>query len=114
MNMATRRAFIKDTGFIAMGAMLLPSLALEAKKVKNVGVQLYTFRKEMVADAVGTLRQIAGLGIKQIECARSEKGNYYGLKPAEMKKQCKDLGMTLRSGHVHLDSKWEKTMNEAA
>lgn len=114
LYMTTRRAFIKDSSFIAMGAALLPSFANDAKKVKNIGVQLYTFRKEMAADARGTLRQIAALGIKQIESARSDKGNYYGLTPAGMKQQCKDLGMTLRSGHVHLDNKWEQTMNEAA
>ena len=31
-----------------------------------------------------------------------------------MKQVCKDLGMTLRSGHVHIDDKWKQTMDEAA
>jgi sugar phosphate isomerase/epimerase len=30
-----------------------------------------------------------------------------------MKKICEDLGMTLRSGHVHLDDKWQQTVAEA-
>jgi sugar phosphate isomerase/epimerase len=84
------------------------------KKVKNVGIQLYTFRKEMMADATGTLRQIAALGIKEIESARSPKGNYYGLKPKEIKQLCSDLGMVLRSGHVHLDDQWQKTLTDAS
>jgi sugar phosphate isomerase/epimerase len=112
--MKTRREFLIDTGTFAMGAMLLPGLDIENKKVKNIGVQLYTFRKEMLADPVNTLTRIAGLGIKQIESARSDKGHYYGLTPAEMKDQCSRLGMTLRSGHVHIDDKWQQTMNEAA
>lgn len=112
--MNTRRYFIKKTSAIALGSMLLPAFAKAAKKVKNVGIQLYTFRKEMLADTTGTLKQIASLGIKQIESARSDKGNYYGLKPKEMKQVCSDLGMTLRSGHVHIDDKWQQTMNEAA
>lgn len=112
--MQTRRDFIKETGALTLGAMILPAFAETPAKVKNVGVQLYTFRKEMATDAAGTLKQIAAIGIKQIESAKSEKGHYYGLKPKEMKQVCSDLGMTLRSGHVHIDDKWQQTMNEAA
>lgn len=112
--MQTRRDFIIQTGSIAAGSILFSSFSYSAKKVKNAGVQLYTFRKEMLADAKGTLQRIASLGIKQIESAGSEKGYYYGLTPKEMKQTCRDLGMTLRSGHIHLDEKWNQTMNEAA
>jgi sugar phosphate isomerase/epimerase len=112
--MKTRRKFLKDTGAIAIGSVLLPAWMKDAKKVKNVGVQLYTFRSELAADAMGTLKQIASLGIKQIESARSNKGHYYGLTAKEMKQACSDLGMTLRSGHVHIDDKWKQTMDEAA
>jgi hypothetical protein len=70
--MQTRRDFIFETGVFAIGSMLLPSVAHSSKKVKNTGVQLYTFRKEMQADPNGTLHRIASLGITQIESARSE------------------------------------------
>lgn len=112
--MKTRREFLISSGTIALGSTLLPSFANSPKKVKNAGIQLYTFRKEMMADAMGTLKQLAALGIKEIESARSEKGHYYGLKPKEMKQVCNDLGMNLRSGHVHLDNKWQQTIAEAA
>ena len=112
--MQTRRDFIINTGSLAAGSILFSSFNYSAKKVKNAGVQLYTFRKEMMADAKGTLQRIASLGIKQIESAGSEKGYYYGLTPKEMKQACHDLGMTLRSGHIHLDEKWKQTMNDAA
>jgi len=111
--MKTRRQFLQQTGAVAIGSMLLPSLELSFKKVKNPGIQLYTFRKELLADATGTLKQIAGLGFKQIESAGSEKGAFYGLKPKEMKQVCSDLGMTLRSGHVHVDDKWKQTIDIA-
>ena len=111
--MKTRRDFLIETGTMAIGSMLLPSFIEDSKKVKNIGIQLYTFRKEMLADAAGTLKQIAGLGIKQIESATSTKGNYYGLKPKEIKQICSDLGMTLRSGHVHIDDKWKQTLDDA-
>jgi sugar phosphate isomerase/epimerase len=111
--MLTRKNFLFQTGTLALGSMLLKSCTSTSGKVENVGVQLYTFRKEMQADARGTLKKIAALGIKQIESARSEKGHYYGLSPIEMKQTCADLGMTLRSGHVHIDEKWNQTMDEA-
>lgn len=113
--MQTRKEFLVNSVLLTGGSLLLPALADgEAKKVKNVGIQLYTFRNELAADVLGTLRKIAALGIKQIETAKSSKGHYFGLTPKEMKQTCKDLGMTLRSGHVHIDDKWKQTMDEAA
>lgn len=113
--MQSRKEFIANISVLAAGSVLLPSFKnKEYKKVKNVGVQLYSFRKEMDADARGTLKQIASLGFKQIESAKSNKGHYYGLSAKEMKQACKDLGMVLSSGHVHIDDKWKQTMDEAA
>jgi sugar phosphate isomerase/epimerase len=112
--MQSRKKFITNISALAAGSVLLPSFKnKEYKKIKNVGVQLYSFRKEMDADARGTLKQIASLGFKQIESAKSNKGHYYGLTAREMKQACKDLGMTLSSGHVHIDDKWKQTMDEA-
>lgn len=112
--MKTRRHFIKTAGTLAIGSMIIPEFAFAMARIKNPGIQLYTFRTEMLADAKSTLKQLADLGIKQIESARSAKGNYYGLSGKEMKQACKDLGMTLRSGHVAIDAKWQQTMEEAA
>jgi len=112
--MKTRRHFIKTAGALAIGSMILPELTFAMAKIKNPGIQLYTVRTEMLADAKGTLKQLAALGIKQIESARSAKGNYYGLTGKEMKAACKDLDMTLRSGHVAVDAQWQQTMEEAA
>src|SRR5665213_4035589 len=113
--MDNRRDFLKTSGALALGSILLPELAKATgrKTVNDVGLQLYTVRKEMLEDNVGTLKKIASLGYKEIESAGSEKGSYYGLKPAEMGKICKDLGMTLRSGHVHYDDKWQQTIDDA-
>ncbi len=111
--MQNRRDFITNSAALAAGAFLLNTDELFSKKIKNTGIQLYTFRKEMLADARGTLKKIASLGIKQIETAGSAKGHYYGLTAKEMKQVCADLGMTLRSGHVHIDDKWKQTMDEA-
>lgn len=112
--MKTRRNFIKTTGAFALGSMLLPELSFALGKIKNPGIQLYSVRDDMASDAKGTLAKLAALGIKQIESARSAKGNYYGLTGKEMKEVCKDLDMTLRSGHIAIDNKWQQTMEQAA
>ena len=112
--MNTRRSFLKASGTLALGSLLLPHTVKANAKVKNVGIQLYTVRKEMLADAVGTLKQLAKTGYKELESARSEKGNYYGLQPKEIRKITKDLGMTLRSGHVHIDENWQRSVDQAA
>lgn len=114
--MKNRREFLKNMGVMAAGSMLAPSLAsaYNYKKVSNVGVQLYTFRDAMMKDAAGTLKQIAALGIKQIESASSGKGLYYGLKPAEIKQICADLGMTVRSCHTGIGKNWSETVAQAA
>ena len=110
--MKTRRDFLKQTGTFAAGTLLLPS-SNKPGKINNAGIQLYTVRTEMLADAPGTLKQLAALGIKQVESAASEKGYYYGLQPKEMKQACGDLGMKLSSGHIHLDDKWQQTIEGA-
>ncbi|MEJ7738135.1 MAG: sugar phosphate isomerase/epimerase [Chitinophagaceae bacterium] len=110
--MNTRREFIKSSGTFALGSVFLTHTP--RARVKNVGIQLYTVRKEMLANAAGTLKQLAKIGYKELESARSEKGNYYGLQPKEIRKITKDLGMTLRSGHVHIDDNWQRSIDQAA
>src|SRR5215210_251300 len=112
--MNTRRNFLKTSGSLAVGSLLLPQLSNAAVTKRKVGLQLYTVRKEMMEDATGTLKQLAKLGYKEIESARSEKGNYYGLQPKEIKKITQDLGMRLISGHVHIDNDWQRSVDAAA
>jgi sugar phosphate isomerase/epimerase len=111
--MKTRREFLLQSSALTLGTMLVPSITLANTVSQKFGVQLYSFRNEMAKDAIGTLEQIAAIGIKEIETARSNKGHYYGLSPKEMKSVCDDLGMNLKSGHVALDGNWQRTMDEA-
>ncbi len=111
--MNTRREFLIKSSLVSAGAFLIPDL-LRAKEPGQIyGVQLYSFRDAMAKDAKGTLAKIASLGIKEIETAKSQKGHYYGLSPLEMKAVCEALGMKLKSGHVHLDANFDKTIEEA-
>ncbi|MRH98916.1 TIM barrel protein [Kriegella sp. EG-1] len=109
----TRRNFIKQAGLASASALILPSCGLTSDVKQKFGVQLYSFRDAMAKDALATLKQIAAIGIKEIESARSSKGHYYGLSPSDMKNACEDLGMSLKSGHVALDNNFQKTMDEA-
>ncbi|MFH6601947.1 sugar phosphate isomerase/epimerase family protein [Maribacter algicola] len=111
--MINRRDFLIRSTAFAVGSTLLPSNVFGNTAGSRYGVQLYSFREAMANDALGTLKQIASIGIKEIESARSKDGHYYGLSPRDMKKACDDLGMKLVSGHVLLDENFEKTMEEA-
>lgn len=110
--MTTRRTFIRNSALLTAGFYM--PLNIPRADVSNIGIQLYTVRKEMLQNAKGTLNLLAKIGYRELESARSDKGNYYGLKPKEIKKVVADLGMKLRSGHVHMDDKWQKTIDDAA
>lgn len=113
--MISRRKFLFQSSISALAVPFLhEEMTSIPKRRKNIGVQLYSVRVEMNQDAKGTLAKLAAMGYNQIESARSQKGLYYGLSPAEMKKTCMDLNMTLRSGHVHVDKDWLKTIDQAA
>ncbi len=101
--MQNRRSFIKNSGTLALGGLLLPDfnlLAEETTKAPNFGVQLFTMMSVIDKDVAGTLKQIAGIGYKEIESAFSMKGGYYGMKPKEFAKLVEDLGMTWQAHHV--------------
>lgn len=107
-----RRAFLQHAGLMTLGTLLLPYISL-GKKVQNVGLQLYTVKDAMLSDAKSTLKALSEIGFKELESARSTKGNFYGLSPKEVKSICNDLGMTMRSGHVHIDENWEQSIEQA-
>ena len=114
-SLSSRRDFLKTSGLAVAGSILLPGMWYPGLNVnvKDAGIQLYSVRKEMAENPVDTLKKLAKIGYKEIESARSDKGNYYGLAPKEIKKIISDLGMKLRSGHIHVDKDWEHSIEEA-
>jgi sugar phosphate isomerase/epimerase len=110
-----RRGFLKSMALLAGSSVTFPGWLKAGGKVsKKAGIQLYSVRKEMLADATGTLKMLAKIGYTEIESAKSEKGNYYGLKPGEIKNICDGLGIKLISGHVQIDAGWQQSVDEAA
>ena len=88
-------------------------MSVSVTRTKNMGIKLYTIRKELEADLQSTLKTLAAIGYKELESARSAKGNYYGFSPKEFKKIVQGLGMNLRRAHVHIDKDWAKTVADA-
>jgi sugar phosphate isomerase/epimerase len=102
--MTNRRDFLKTSSLLLAGSLVgtnvLQAAALPAKGKKAIGLQLYSLRDAMRADALGTLKQVAEIGFTTLETANYADGKIYGMTPAEFKKTVKGLGMKLTSAHL--------------
>lgn len=65
----TRREWLQLTAMGAVGTAALPSLVAQSKR--PLGVQLYTVRDKLGADAEATLQAIASIGYKEVELLRA-------------------------------------------
>jgi sugar phosphate isomerase/epimerase len=63
----------------------------------QVGIQLYSVRDLSEKDFLGTIRQIAGIGYKNVELA-----GYYGVSAKELRTALSDAGLHAPSAHVGL------------
>lgn len=123
----TRREFIKSTSIALVGA----TFAFEKAFSKGIApemlaVQLYSVRDDMKKDPMGTLKQIASIGYKNVEHANYVDRKFYGHSAADFKKVLADLGMSMPSGHTvlgknHWDAAkkdftdaWKYTVEDAA
>ena len=108
-SLQNRREFFKISAAGALGLTALGSLALKSGEVNRksfgVGLQLYTIRDAMTADALGTLKKVSDLGYKNLELASYSNGKFYGFAPKEFKKIITDLGMEAISSHSAVESK---------
>ena len=103
MTLHTRRTFLATLGVAALGIASRDALAdgillAPHRKLKKVGLQLYTVRDLMKADLPGTLRKVAQIGYKEVEFA-----GYYGRSPAQIRALLKQNGLTSPSSHIGLD-----------
>ncbi len=123
----SRRNFIKKTGLALAGVSLAGGpLFSFTKGEESLGIQLYTVREAMAKDVLGSLKQIAAMGYKNVEHANYKERKFYGYAPAEFKKILADMGMKMPSGHTVLgkqhwdDAKkdftdaWKYTVEDAA
>ena len=121
--MNSRRQFLKASAATIAGAAVSGPLFGELrKKVKKVGIQLFTIPAMVASDFRGTLTKLANIGYKEIEffgpydfSAKETieswskfaptlgitKNAFYGYKPSDVKNILRDLELATPS--VHLD-----------
>lgn len=97
----SRRNFLRQGSAAALSLGIAPALlAAPQKQFEHISVQLYSVRDDMKRDPLGTLRQVADIGYKEVEPASYVEGKCYGLSPADFHKACHDLGLTISSSHI--------------
>lgn len=107
-TLQNRREFFKISAAGALGMTVLGSLAFKSEAINRksfgVGLQMYTIRDAMAADAIGSLKKVSDLGYKNLELANYSNGKFYGFTPKELKKIVKDLGMEILSSHTQVEA----------
>lgn len=93
-----RRDFLKASS-VFVTTSLIPYKATFANAQKSIGLQLYTVRKEINQDLIGTLKKVADIGYNTIELAGYRNGQFYGKSPKEFKSIANDLGLKILSSH---------------
>jgi len=124
-----RRSFLGTTGTLALTSLFAvqcktKDLATSAG-LDNIGIQLYTVRDAMAADAVGTLTALKKIGFDHVESTGYDKGKFYGMPPEEFAKVLKGLGLQIYTGHTRtgtttpalthtMSQDWEQVCEHAA
>jgi sugar phosphate isomerase/epimerase len=112
-NSQDRRSFLVTLGAAAvtLAASRPEGLLAPRRKLKRVGLQLYTLRNQMEKDLPGTLAHVSQIGYKEVEFA-----GYFGRSPNEIRALLEKNGLTAPSSHVGYPtdwSEWKKTVADA-
>ena len=110
----SRRKFIQQTALLTAGGSLMSkSLFAQPATAPLVGIQLYSVRADMMANAAGTLKTLSDMGYKYVEHANYINRKFYGYTPKDFKKLLSDLGMEMRSGHTVMGKDhWDKSKQD--
>jgi sugar phosphate isomerase/epimerase len=114
--MQTRRNFLATLGVAALGiasgdAAAASAIAAPRRKLKRIGMQLYTVRGMMETDVPGTLAKVAAIGYKEVEFA-----GYFGHTPAQIRELLRRNRLDSPSTHfdfVTLDTGWQQRLDDA-
>lgn len=102
MSLSSRRSLLQQ----AVALMSMNAIAAHAapKPRFPMGLQMYTVRDPMAKDPLGTLRQIAALGYRNLETYGfdAEALKYYGMPAAHFRRVLDDHGLTTTTGHYDL------------
>ena len=106
--MINRREFLKISAASSLGLLALNPLLQSCQSVDRksfgVGLQLYSIRDAMAADAIGSLKKVSDIGYKYMELADYKDRKFYGFEPSEFKKILNDLGMEALSSHAAVEA----------
>ncbi|GHM99540.1 sugar phosphate isomerase [Cytophagales bacterium WSM2-2] len=110
----SRREFIKKSALATIGISLASQQGFSFIKGRpQLSIQLYTVRDEMKQDPLGTLKQIAAIGYKNVEHASYVDRKFYGYTAKEFKTLLSDLGLNMPSGHTVMAKKhWDEAKND--
>ena len=97
--MLSRRDFLRVSAASTASLMLDPFSVGAAASSLDIGVQLYTVRKEAESDLPGVLRQISAIGYQKVETY----WNVYSHPAKELRKMITDAGLRVPSGHFDYD-----------
>jgi sugar phosphate isomerase/epimerase len=113
----SRRDFLKLSATGALGAFVIsgsnlknlsaPEQNKSADDLRKfgIGLQLYTIREAMKADAPGSLKKVSDIGYKYLEMADYANGKFYGYLPGDFKKMVNELDMEILSSHASVSPK---------
>lgn len=113
-----RRTFLATLGAAALTIAARPervTLPLPgiggSRRLRKIGLQLYTVRDAMAKDVPGTLERVAQIGYKEVEFA-----GYFNHSPHEIRELLAKNKLTSPSSHVAYPADaaaWHKTVDEA-
>lgn len=128
-----RRKFIKTTGLMTVGSVILPWWACqnnapsEGENTENAntdtspagnlgpfGIQLYTLRSEMDKDAKNVIRKVAEFGYAQAENYEGQQGLWWSMDHKEYKALCDEVGLSMISSHCNFAENFEEKVAQAA
>ncbi len=111
-----RRHFLQTLGAAVGGAAMLPrvSYAMGARKLKRVGLELYSVRDQMRKDPERTLAAVRAMGYDDVELLWSF-GNF-GRTPAQVKASLDQTGLKAPSAHIDptsMSKDWDRSLADA-
>ncbi|MEL6591788.1 MAG: sugar phosphate isomerase/epimerase, partial [Bacteroidota bacterium] len=122
---ASRRNFLQKAGAIGAGSLILPAWACSTQSgqsstadtaanaevvkgsIDQIGLQLYTLRKDMPKDPKGVLKKVADYGYTQIESYEGKQGMFWEMGHKEFKTYLDGLGLTLVSSHCNINEDFD-------
>jgi sugar phosphate isomerase/epimerase len=115
----SRRKFLSDTtllsgGLALFGPHLLSMDELFSGKARSYGIQLYSLRDILPADAFGIINKLSAAGYSSIESYEGEQGVYWGKSAKEFDSFLKSSGLTMPSFHCNVFENFEKKVADAA